>query len=50
MVWTYDSYVETSDSAIFITALARGVKYGWIDEKVKDFITETWDALYEKMH
>ncbi len=44
----HDSYLETSGSAMFITALARGVQYGWIDESIKDTVVEAWDALCEK--
>ncbi len=44
----HDSYVETSGSAMFITALARGVQFGWLDDSIKDTVVEAWDALCEK--
>lgn len=42
------SYLETSGSAMFITALARGVRLGWIDENYKDDVNEAWEALLNK--
>jgi len=42
-----DSYIESSGSAMFITALARGVRCGWIEDCTKD-ILEAWGALSEK--
>ncbi len=44
----HDSYLETSGSAMFITALARGVQNGWISEDCKQDIVEAWKALTEK--
>ena len=44
----HDSYVETSGSAMFITALARGVKYGWLDGSIKDTVVEAWNSLCER--
>ena len=44
----HDSYVETSGSAMFITALARGVKFGWLDEGIKDTVVEAWNSLCER--
>lgn len=38
-----ESYLETSCSAMFLLAFARGVKYGWLDES---FI-ETMDLAYQ---
>ncbi len=43
-----DSYIETSGSAMFITALARGVTYGWLEETIKEDVLEAWNALTEK--
>ncbi len=41
------SYMETSGSAMFITALARGVKHGWVEANCQDDIVEAWNALIE---
>lgn len=43
-----ESYIEASGSAMFITALARGVRCGWIDGKYKAEIAEAWQALCER--
>jgi len=43
-----ESYIETSGSAMFITALARGIRKGWIEEGCKKDIIEAWNALVEK--
>lgn len=43
-----ESYLETSGSAMFITALARGVRYGWLDKGIKNTVAEAWNALCEK--
>ncbi|MGN1059636.1 MAG: glycoside hydrolase family 105 protein, partial [Clostridia bacterium] len=42
-----ESYIEASGSAMFITALARGVRCGWIDESCKAEILDAWNALCE---
>lgn len=44
----HKSYIETSGSAMFITALARGIRLGWIDSSYRDAVVESWDALCEK--
>lgn len=44
----HESYVETSGSAMFITALARGVQFGWLDSGIKDTVVESWEALTQK--
>lgn len=43
-----ESYIETSGSAMFITALARGVRKGWIDNAYRQDVIEAWSALTEK--
>ena len=43
-----DSYMETSGSAMFITALARGVRNGWLEDGFRQDITEAWNSLCEK--
>ncbi len=44
----HNSYIETSGTAMFITGLARGVKYGWLDDSIKADIIEAWEGLTEK--
>lgn len=44
----HESYIETSGSAMFTAALARGVKYGWLDATVKDVVVDAWDGLTTK--
>ena len=48
VVNNHNSYVETSGSAMFITALARGVSFGWLDSAIKGDIVEAWEALTQK--
>lgn len=43
----HDSYEETSGTAMFIIALARGVRMGWIDDCTKELV-EAWEALTSK--
>ena len=33
---------------MFITGLARGVKYGWLDEDIKADIVQAWEGLTQK--
>ncbi len=40
-----DSYIEPSGSAMFITALARGVRLGWIDKKYYEDVLDAWENL-----
>lgn len=40
-----DSYIETSGSAMFITALARGIVNGWISSEYKEEINDAWKSL-----
>lgn len=40
-----NSYIEASGSAMFITALARGVRNGWIDKSLEKTVEESWKAL-----
>lgn len=43
----HDSYIETSCSAMYITALARGVRKGWVDKSVAQIVKDAWkDLLY----
>jgi len=43
-----ESYVETSGSAMFITALARGIRKGWIEADCKQDVIDAWTALTDK--
>lgn len=43
-----DSYMESSGSAMFIIALARGVREGWIDAYIKDIVIDAWDNLVKE--
>ena len=43
-----ESYVETSGSAMFITALARGIRKGWISAESTQDVVDAWVALTEK--
>lgn len=43
-----ESYIETSGSAMFIIALARGVKHNWIAKEVKEEVLEAWEELTER--
>lgn len=40
-----ESYIEASGSAMFITALARGITNGWIKEEYEKDVAEAWNAL-----
>lgn len=40
-----ESYIETSGSAMFITALARGISKGWISDEYKNDISDAWKSL-----
>ena len=42
-----ESFIETSGSAMFITALARGISKGWISAEHKNDVSEAWDSLCE---
>lgn len=44
----HDSYIETSGSAMFITALARGIRKGWLENKYINDVLEAWEALTRK--
>lgn len=44
----HESYIETSGSAMFITALARGIRKGWLDETHTKDVLEAWTALTDK--
>ncbi len=42
-----ESYIETSGTAMFITALGRGIRGGWIDAAYQDDVLKAWEALLE---
>lgn len=44
----HKSYIETSGSAMFITALARGIRKGWLEDTYKEDVLQAWKALTEK--
>ncbi len=39
------SYEETSATAMFTLAMARGVRNGWLDESYMTFVKKGWEAL-----
>lgn len=41
----HDSYEETSGTAMFTLMLYRGVKYGWLDEKYREYADKAMNAL-----
>jgi rhamnogalacturonyl hydrolase YesR len=43
-----ESYEETSCTAMFVLSLARGVKYGWLDNSYFVPIKKGWEALLKK--
>jgi unsaturated rhamnogalacturonyl hydrolase len=44
-----DSYLETSCSAMFTYAIAKGVNEGWLDEKNKTIALAGWEGLKTKI-
>ena len=47
----YDSYEETSCTAMFIYGFSRGIRYGWIDDRDGRYLhaaRKAWKALTEK--
>jgi rhamnogalacturonyl hydrolase YesR len=44
-----ESYEETSCTAMFVLAIARGVREGWIEKKYKENATQAWNALTQKI-
>ena len=45
LVNDHDSYTETSCTAMFTCAFARGVKNGWLDKKFADAAIKGWNGL-----
>jgi unsaturated rhamnogalacturonyl hydrolase len=45
----YDSYEESSCTAMFIIGLTRGVNNGWIDHSYSEYAVKAWDALTKKI-
>ena len=43
-----ESYLETSGSAMFITALARGIRNGWLKNTFKIDVVNAWEQLTER--
>lgn len=44
----HDSFIETSGSAMFITALARGIRLGWLDKAYTKDVLLAWEALTDR--
>jgi unsaturated rhamnogalacturonyl hydrolase len=45
----HESYEETSCTAIFIVAIARGVRNGWIDKSYASNAVKAWQALKKRI-
>lgn len=44
-----ESYEETSSTAMFILAMARGLRNGWLDMKYRSAVENAWAALKTKI-
>lgn len=44
-----ESYLETSGSAMFVLAMARGINYGWLDKKYADTTIRGWIGISERI-
>ena len=44
-----ESYEETSCTAMFILAMARGLRNGWLDKKYRPVVDRAWTALKSKI-
>jgi len=44
-----DSYLETSCSAMFTYAIAKGVNEGWLDERYKTIALNGWEGIKTKI-
>ena len=44
-----DSYEETSCTAMFVIALSRGLRNGWLDQKYKENLLRAWEAIKTKI-
>jgi unsaturated rhamnogalacturonyl hydrolase len=40
-----ESYLETSASAMFVLAMARGVRMGWLDESFREIALKGWEGI-----
>ena len=43
----HDTYEETSGTSMFIIAMARGVKNGWLDEKFREPVKEAALRMFD---
>ena len=43
-----DSYIETSCSAMFTLAIARGVNNGWLDKSYAAVACKAWEAILKR--
>lgn len=44
-----DSYLETSCSAMFTYAIAKGINEGWLDERFKSIALSGWEGIKTKI-
>jgi unsaturated rhamnogalacturonyl hydrolase len=44
-----DSYLETSASAMFVLAMSRGVRKGWLDESYRSTALKGWKGISSKI-
>lgn len=44
-----ESYEETSCTAMFVLAMARGVRNGWLDSKYRDAALRGWEGVKSKI-
>jgi len=40
-----DSYLETSGSAMFTLAMARGIRNNWLGEEYKPYVMKAWEGI-----
>ncbi len=45
-----DSYLETSCTSMFLYAIARGIRKGWIDDSYKKALDKGWEGLVKKIN
>jgi rhamnogalacturonyl hydrolase YesR len=44
-----DSYLETSSTSMFLYAIARGIRKGWLDDSYKNELKKGWEGLVKKI-
>jgi unsaturated rhamnogalacturonyl hydrolase len=45
-----DSYLETSCTAMFVYAVAKGINEGWIDKRYRTIALQGWDGLKTRIN